>query len=62
MSNPTGGVPPGAAPMAGGPSSPPTSPHGGQEDGDPNLLAQAKILAEALRQLLPKQPTESIGS
>ena len=43
--------------MAGGPSSPPTSPQGGQEDGDPILQAQAKILAEALRRLLPKQPS-----
>ena len=48
--------------MAGGPSSPPTCPQGGQEDGDPNLQAQAKILAEALRQLLPKQPTTSTGA
>ena len=48
--------------MAGGPSSPPTSPQGHQEEGDPNLQAQGNILAEALRQLLPKQPTTSIGS
>ena len=43
--------------MAGGPSSPPSSPQGGQEDGDPVLQA----LVEALRQLLPKQPTAPIG-
>ena len=48
--------------MAGGPSSPPTSPQGGQEDGDHNLQAQAKILAEALRQLLPNQPMTSSGA
>ena len=47
--------------MAGGPSSPPTTPHGGQAVEDPTFQAQAKILVEALRQLLPKQPTTSIG-
>ena len=62
MSIPTGGASPGDGPMAGGPSSPPTSPQGGQEDGDPNLQAQAKILAEALRQLLPKQPMTPTGA
>ena len=47
--------------MAGGPSSPLTSPQGGQTTEDPILQAQAKIFAEALRQLLPKQPMTSIG-
>ncbi len=47
--------------MAGGPSSPPTSPQGGQTTEDPVIQAQAKILVEVLRQLLPKQLTTSIG-
>ena len=43
--------------MANGPS----SPQGDQAAEDPVFQAQAKILVEALRQLLPKQPTTSIG-
>ena len=47
--------------MVGGSSSPPSSPQGAQATEDPILQAQAKILAEALRQLLPKQAMTSIG-
>ncbi len=61
MSTPPGGVPPGAGPMAGGSSTPPSSPQGAQTTEDPVLQAQAKILAEVLRQLLPKQTTTPIG-
>ena len=47
--------------MVGGSSSPPSSPQGTQTTEDPVIQAQAKILVEALRQLLPKQPMTSIG-
>ena len=47
--------------MVGGSSSPPSSPQGAQATEDPIFQAQAKILVEALRQLLPKQPMTSIG-
>ena len=47
--------------MAGGPSSPTSSPQGTQTTEDHVIQAQAKILVEVLRQLLPKQTTTPIG-
>ena len=47
--------------MVGGSSSPPSLPQGAQATEDPIFQAQAKILVEAIRQLLPKQPMTSIG-
>ena len=49
------------APGAHLPMSGPSSPAGGDPSPDPMLQAQAQIMAAALQQLLPKQPSVATG-